>query len=125
MKDSELFLRAQNRRYDIRGGYAMLPYLRDIVETTRATDEELRLFAGGNVRRTLSPSKPRVHEAVKKGLGRESQRWGIVFERSSHLPASAITNFADLASVKNAFAGIRVGVCESFKAVCKLFKSAV
>ena len=115
------------------GGYAMLPILqREIVEGRDwATDEELAdYFAVGQ----CTPGIIAVNTATFVGQKRKGTLGGIVATLGIVFPslviisilAGLITNFADLAVVKNAFAGIRVCVCVLiFNAVCKLWKSAV
>ena len=97
------------------GGYAMLPILqREVVENKGwATEEELadwfaigRCTPGGGVAATL----------------------GVVFPSLIiiSLLAGVITTFAEVAWVRNAFAGIRVCVCVLiFNAVVKLWKKSV
>lgn len=115
------------------GGYAMLPILqRDIVESKGwATDEELAdYFAVGQ----CTPGIIAVNTATFIGQKRRGAAGGVAATLGMVFPsiviisilAGLITNFADIALVKNAFAGIRVCVCVLiFNAVCKLWKSAV
>jgi chromate transporter len=115
------------------GGYAMLPILqRDIVESRGwAAEEELAdYFAVGQ----CTPGIIAVNTATFIGQKRKGTAGGIAATLGIVFPslviisvlAGLITNFADLAVVKNAFAGIRVCVCVLiFNAVCKLWKSAV
>lgn len=115
------------------GGYAMLPILqRDIVESRGwATDEELAdYFAVGQ----CTPGIIAVNTATFIGQKRRGAAGGIAATLGMVFPslviisilAGLIANFADIAVVKNAFAGIRVCVCVLiFNAVCKLFKGAV
>ena len=94
------------------GGYAMLPILqREIVEKNNwASDEELMdYYAIGQ----CTPGVIAVNTATFIG-----QKITAI--------AAFISNFADLAIVKNAFAGVRVCVCVLiFNAVLKLWKSSV
>ena len=115
------------------GGYAMLPILqREIVENKGwATDEELTdYFAIGQ----CTPGVIAVNTATfigrkQKGiLGGIAATLGMVFPSLVIISilAGLIANFAHLAWVQHAFAGIRVCVCVLiFNAVVKLWKSAV
>ena len=115
------------------GGYAMLPILqREVVEKKHwASDEELAdYYAIGQ----CTPGVIAVNTATFIGYNRRGVIGGIVATLGVVFPslviitllAALISNFADLAVVKNAFAGIRVCVCVLiFNAVLKLLKSAV
>jgi len=115
------------------GGYAMLPILqREVVENRHwATEEELAdYFAIGQ----CTPGVIAVNVATFIGrkiagiMGGIMATVGVVFPSLVIISilAGFITNFAELALVKNAFAGIRVCVCVLiFNAVVKLWKSAV
>ena len=115
------------------GGYAMLPILqREVVENKGwATEEELAdYFAIGQ----CTPGVIAVNTATfigqkKRGvLGGILATLGVVFPSVVIISvlAGLISNFANLAVVQNAFAGIRVCVCVLiFNAVCKLWKSSV
>ena len=115
------------------GGYAMLPILqREVVEKRgRATDEELTdYFAVGQ----CTPGIIAVNTATFVGQKQAGVLGGIVATLGIVAPslviisilAGFINTFAELAVVKNAFAGIRVCVCVLiFNAVCKLWKGSV
>ena len=115
------------------GGYAMLPILqREVVEKRGwATDEELTdYFAVGQ----CTPGIIAVNTATFVGQKQAGILGGIVATLGVVAPslviisilAGFINTFAELAVVKNAFAGIRVCVCVLiFNAVVKLLKSAV
>lgn len=115
------------------GGYAMLPILqREVVEKKHwASDEELAdYYAIGQ----CTPGVIAVNTATFIGYNRRGVIGGIVATLGVVFPslviitllAALISNFADLAIVKNAFAGIRVCVCVLiFNAILKLLKSAV
>lgn len=115
------------------GGYAMLPILqREVVENKKwATEEELAdYFAIGQ----CTPGVIAVNTATFVGRKHAGIAGGIVATLGVVAPslliitllAGAIEAFADLAWVKNAFAGIRVCVCVLiFNAVCKLWEKAV
>ena len=115
------------------GGYAMLPILqREVVENKGwATEEELAdWFAIGQ----CTPGVIAVNTAtfagrkVKGNIGGIVATLGIVFPSIViiSLLAGVITTFADVAWVKNAFAGIRVCVCVLIlNAVVKLWKKSV
>ena len=115
------------------GGMAMLPILqREVVQNKGwATDEELTdYFAIGQ----CTPGIIAVNTATFIG---QKQRgvWGGIFATLGMVfpslviitaLAGLITNFAHVAWVQHAFAGIRVVVCVLiFNAVVKLWKSAV
>ena len=115
------------------GGYAILPMLqRELVENRGwATEEELTdYFAIGQ----CTPGIIAVNVATFVGqkrcgfLGGVAATLGIVFPSLViiTLIAALLRNFAELAPVKNAFAGIRVCVCVLIlNAVVKLWKKAV
>lgn len=115
------------------GGYAMLPILeREVVENKGfATSEELMdYYAVGQ----CTPGVIAVNTATFVGQKLAGIPGGIVATLGVVFPsviiisiiAGILTNFADLAIVKNAFAGIRVCVCVLvFNAVVKLWKGAV
>ena len=115
------------------GGYAMLPILqREVVENKGwATEEELAdWFAIGQ----CTPGVIAVNTATFAGrkvlgnIGGVVATLGVVFPSLIiiSLLAGVITTFAEVAWVKNAFAGIRVCVCVLiFNAVVKLWKKAV
>ena len=115
------------------GGYAMLPILqREVVEGKGwATDEELTdYFAIGQ----CTPGIIAVNTATFIGKKLAGIPGGILASLGVVFPcvviisllASVISNFAELAVVQHAFAGIRVCVCVLiFNSVLKLGKSAV
>ena len=115
------------------GGYAMLPILqREVVEKQKwATDEEIAdYFAIGQ----CTPGVIAVNTATFIGQKTAGIPGGIIAPLGVVFPsliiisalAGVITIFADLAWVKNAFAGIRVCVCVLiFNSVLKLWKSSV
>ena len=115
------------------GGYAMLPMLqRELVEHHGwATEEELTdYFAIGQ----CTPGIIAVNVATFVGqkccgvLGGVAATLGVVFPSLVIITviAALLRNFAELALVKNAFAGIRVCVCVLIlNAVVKLWKKAV
>lgn len=115
------------------GGYAMLPILqKEVIETKKwATEEEvMNYYAVGQ----CTPGIIAVNTATFIGyktcgiIGGICATLGVVFPSLViiSLIAAFITNFADLAVVKNAFAGIRVCVCVLIlNAVVKLFKKSV
>ena len=115
------------------GGYAMLPILqREVVENKGwATEEELaNWFAIGQ----CTPGVIAVNTATFAGrkvlgnIGGVVATLGVVFPSLIiiSLLAGVITTFAEVAWVKNAFAGIRVCVCVLiFNAVVKLLKKSV
>ena len=106
------------------GGYAMLPILqREVVEKRHwATEEELMdYYAIGQ----CTPGIIAVNTATIGGI---VATLGVVFPSLIIITviAAFIQNFAHLAIVQNAFAGIRVCVCVLiFNAVVKLWKKAV
>lgn len=115
------------------GGYAMLPILqRELVETRNwVTEEELSdYFAIGQ----CTPGIIAVNTATFIGHKRKGIPGGIIATLGVVFPslviitilAGLISNFANLAVVQNAFAGIRVCVCVLIlNAVIKLWKGAV
>ena len=115
------------------GGYAMLPILqRELVEKRGwVTDEEIMdYFAIGQ----CTPGVIAVNTATFVGIklrgipGAVFATVGIVLPSIIIITviAAVLSNFAELAVVKNAFAGIRVCVCVLVaNAVIKLWKKAV
>ena len=115
------------------GGYAMLPMLQKEVVEKRgwATEEELMdYYALGQ----CTPGIIAVITATFVGQNTAGNLGGIVATLGVVFPsliiitliAMFLQNFADLAVVQNAFAGIRVCVCVLvFNAVVKLWKKAV
>ena len=115
------------------GGMAMLPILqREVVQNKGwATDEELTdYFAIGQ----CTPGIIAVNTATFIGQKQRGVLGGVVATLGRVFPslviitalAGLITNFAHVAWVQHAFAGIRVVVCVLiFNAVVKLWKSAV
>lgn len=115
------------------GGYAMLPILqREVVEKRGwATENELSdYYAIGQ----CTPGIIAVNVATFIGNKRKGVLGGILATLGVVFPsliiitliAAFLQNFADLAIVKHAFAGVRVGVCVLvFNAVVKLWKKAV
>lgn len=115
------------------GGYAMLPILqREIVEKYNwAEDDELMdYYAIGQ----CTPGVIAVNTATFIGQKNKGLLGGIMATLGVVTPsliiitaiAAFISNFSDLAIVKNAFAGVRVCVCVLIlNAVMKLWKSSV
>ena len=112
------------------GGYAMLPLLqREIVEKKKwATEEEmLDYFAVGQ----CTPGVIAVNTATfkeKKLSGAVFATLGIVSPSLVIITviAALLSNFAHIAAVQNAFAGIRVAVCVLiFNTIVKLWKKSV
>ena len=115
------------------GGMAMLPILqREVVENKHWADEEelTDYFAIGQ----CTPGIIAVNTATFIGqklygtVGGILATLGVVFPSLVILSllAGLINNFADLAWVQNAFAGIQVCVCVLiFNAVAKLLKKSV
>ena len=115
------------------GGKAMLPILqREVVQNKGwATDEELTdYFAIGQ----CTPGIIAVNTATFIGQKQRGVLGGVVATLGMVFPslviitalAGLITNFAHVAWVQHAFAGIRVVVCVLIlNAVVKLWKSAV
>ena len=115
------------------GGYAMLPILqREVVEKRQwVSDEELMdYYAIGQ----CTPGIIAVNTATFVGQKRKGAMGGITATLGVVFPslviitilAGLITNFAHLAWVQNAFAGIQVCVCVLIlNAVLKLLKKSV
>ena len=115
------------------GGYAMIPILeREIVDRRGwATSEELMdYYAVGQ----CTPGVIAVNTATFVGYSVAGVPGGIMATLGVLFPsvviitviAGILTNFADLPSVRSAFAAIRVCVCVLiFNAVMKLWKKAV
>lgn len=115
------------------GGYAMLPILqREVCETKKwaTNDEIMDYYAIGQ----CTPGVIAVNTATFLGKKRKGIPGGVVATLGMIFPslviisliAAVISNFAELAVVRNAFAGIRICVCVFiFNAVVKLWKSAV
>lgn len=115
------------------GGYAMIPILeREIVDRHGwATSEELMdYYAVGQ----CTPGVIAVNTATFVGYSVAGVPGGIMATLGVVFPsvviitviAGILTNFADLPSVRSAFAAIRVCVCVLiFNAVMKLWKKAV
>ncbi|MBQ7535160.1 MAG: chromate transporter [Stomatobaculum sp.] len=115
------------------GGYAMLPMLQKEVVEKRgwATEDELMdYYAVGQ----CTPGVIAVNTATFIGAKKRGIPGSIFATAGVISPsiviigiiAAFIRNFAEMAAVKNAFAGIRVCVCVLiFNAVAKLFKKAV
>ena len=115
------------------GGYAMLPILqRELVEKRGwVTDEEIMdYFAIGQ----CTPGIIAVNTATFVGMKLRGVAGAVFATVGIVLPslviisviAACLANFADLAVIKNAFAGVRVCVCVLVaNAVVKLWKKAV
>lgn len=115
------------------GGYAMIPILeREVVDKKSfATSEELMdYYAVGQ----CTPGVIAVNTATFIGQKTAGIPGGVIATLGVVFPslviisviAGILTNFAELAIVQNAFAGIRVCVCVLvFNAVVKLWKGAV
>lgn len=115
------------------GGYAMLPIIqREIVEDKGwATDEEIvEYYAIGQ----CTPGAIAVNTSTFVGYRIAGTFGGIIATIGFVLPAFVIIciiagvlqNFADLAIVKNAFAGIRVCACVLIiNAIIKMWKSSI
>lgn len=115
------------------GGYAMLPIIqRDIVEKRGwATKEEIAdYYAIGQ----CTPGIIAINTATFVGYKRKGTLGGIIATLGFVTPAliiitiiaAVLSNFAHLAVVKNAFAGIRVCVCVLIlNAVINLWKNSV
>lgn len=115
------------------GGYAMLPILqREVVDNRGWVSEEevLDYYAIGQ----CLPGIIMVNTMIFVGNKRKGKLGGIAAALGTVCPALiiitiiavALTNFADVPAVKNAFAGIRVCVCVLIiNAVIKLWKSSV
>lgn len=115
------------------GGYAMLPLLqREIVEKKHwATEEEmLDYFAVGQ----CTPGIIAVNTATFVGF-KEKKLSGAIFATLGVVSpslviitviAALLSNFAHIAAVQNAFAGIRVAVCVLIlNSIVKLWKKSV
>lgn len=115
------------------GGYAMLPLLqREIVEKKHwATEEELLdYFAVGQ----CTPGVIAVNTATFVGF-KEKKLSGAIFATLGIVSpslviitviAALLSNFAHIAAVQNAFAGIRVAVCVLIlNSIVKLWKKSV
>lgn len=115
------------------GGYAMLPLLqREIVEKKKwATEEELLdYFAVGQ----CTPGIIAVNTATFVGF-KEKKLSGAIFATLGIVSpslviitviAALLSNFAHIATVQNAFAGIRVAVCVLIlNSIVKLWKKSV
>ena len=115
------------------GGYAMLPMLQwEVVENKGwGTEAEMMdYYAIGQ----CTPGIIAVNTATFVGQKTRGDIGGVVATLGVVFPslviitiiAGLVNNFADLAVVKNAFAGVRVCVCVLiFNAVVKLLKNAV
>lgn len=115
------------------GGYAMLPVLqREVVDKRHWASEEeiLDYYAVGQ----CTPGVIAVNTATFVGYKYKGVWGGVLCSLGFVLPsliiiiviAALLQNFAQLAVVKNAFAGIRVCVCVLIlNATCRLWKSAV
>ncbi len=115
------------------GGYAMLPMLQKEVVEKRgwSTEEELMdYYAIGQ----CTPGIIAVNTATFVGQSTAGNLGGIIATLGVVFPsliiitliAAFLMNFAELAIVQNAFAGIRVCVCVLvFNAVVKLWKKSV
>lgn len=115
------------------GGYAMLPMLqKEVVERKKwANNEELMDYYAigqclpGLIAVNTSVFIGQKHRGIKGGV---ACALGVVFPSLVIITiiAAFITGFADLPSVRNAFAGIQVCVCVLiYNAVIKLWKKAV
>ena len=115
------------------GGYAMLPMLQKEVVEKRgwATEDELMDYyaVGQCTPGVIAVNTTTFIGAKQKGiLGSIFATAGVISPSIVIIGiiAAFIRNFAELAAVKNAFAGIRVCVCVLiFNAVAKLYKKAV
>lgn len=115
------------------GGYAMLPLLqREIVEKKKwATEEELLdYFAVGQ----CTPGIIAVNTATFVGFKEKKLPGAILATLGIVSPslviitviAALLSNFAHIAAVQNAFAGIRVAVCVLIlNSIVKLWKKSV
>ena len=115
------------------GGYAMLPLLqREIVEKKKwSTEEELLdYFAVGQ----CTPGIIAVNTATFVGFKEKKVPGAIVATLGIVSPslviitiiAALLSNFAHIAAVQNAFAGIRVAVCVLIlNSIVKLWKKSV
>lgn len=115
------------------GGYAMLPLLQEDLEKKRGwvtTDELMDYFAIGqctpgiiaiNVATFIGYKRKGIPGAIAATVGFVSIPIAIIL-----IIAMFLQNFADLAVVKHAFAGIRVCVCVLIvQAVQRLWKKSV
>ena len=115
------------------GGMAMLPILqREVVDNKHwATEEELTdYYAIGQCTPGIIAVNTATFIGQKRGgvAGGVAATLGVVFPSVVIISilAGMISNFADLAWVKNAFAGIQVCVCVLIlNAVLKLLKKSV
>ena len=115
------------------GGMAMLPILeREVVQNKHwATEEELvDYFAIGQCTPGIIAvnTETFVGQKIKGAMGGITATLGVVFPSLVIIMilAGLITNFAHLAWVQNAFAGIQVCVCVLIlNAVLKLLKKSV
>lgn len=115
------------------GGMAMLPILqREVVDSKGwATEEELAdYYAIGQCTPGIIAVNTATFIGQKRGgaVGGVAATLGLVFPSVVIISilAGLISNFADLAWVKNAFAGIQVCVCVLiFNSVLKLLKKSV
>ena len=115
------------------GGYAMLPMLqREIVEKKRWSTEEdiLDYFAVGQ----CTPGIIAVNTATFVGYKKRGATGGVAATLGVVAPsvliitiiAALLSNFAEIAAVQHAFAGIRVAVCVLIlNSVVKLMKTSV
>ena len=115
------------------GGYAMLPMLqREIVEKKRWSSQEdiLDYYAVGQ----CTPGIIAVNTATFVGYKEKGTAGGILATLGVVAPsvliitaiAALLSNFAQIAAVQHAFAGIRVAVCVLIlNSVVKLMKSSV
>ena len=115
------------------GGYAMLPLLQREIEEKKkwATEEEmLDYFAVGQ----CTPGVIAVNTATFVGF-KEKKLSGAIFATLGVVSpslviitviAALLSNFAHIAAVQNAFAGIRVAVCVLIlNSIVKLWKKSV
>lgn len=115
------------------GGYAMLPMLeREVVNNKKwATYEDLMdYFAVGQ----CTPGVIAVNTSTFVGYYKKGILGGIIATLGVITPsiiiilliATLLTNFAHLAIIQHALAGIRIAVCVMiFNAIVKLFKSGI
>ena len=115
------------------GGYAMLPMLqKEVVENKKwATNEEIMdYYAIGQCLPGLIAVNTAafIGQKMRGTKGGYACAMGVVFPSFVIIAiiAAFISGFADLAVVRNAFAGIRVCVCVLiYNAVLKLWKKAI
>ncbi len=115
------------------GGYAMLPLLqREVVENKKwiTNDELTDCYAIGQCTPGVIAANTATFVGYKQAgvLGGIIATLGVVFPSVVIIIiiAAFITNFAELAVVKNAFAGIRACVCVLIlNSVIKLWKNAI